>query len=368
MPTRRRVGFEVTQKAHNALRWLISRQGHRHGDQVIVSWSIGGEQIPDPFQNTLELESNLGQADIAEPADTAQAFAIRLKRSIQGYGSKLDPTADIVVMCLDSASGMQGRMAITYYRELKGSEFLQRVERWHTEAAWHQNFGKGRHFVGAPAPVEIAEGAYGKRLDDKLRKATIERLLPCIIDGFQIPKDLVLAASRRASSRSAFRPSERWEWEKCLGIACALFKGHYTERNYQMALESERTSRDYLYGCLLAIAEDIEQVALRVANESRDTNAARLMQRFADRPCSTWKTIELALAPYKSRLRNQRGGFLFKREEMLDSTMAKFIIDDFTSDTPLSGEFLLGYHCQRQALRPAKPTGGSDEEILDSDD
>jgi CRISPR-associated protein Csd1 len=32
------VGYEVTQKAHNALRWLIQRQAYRNEDQVIVTW------------------------------------------------------------------------------------------------------------------------------------------------------------------------------------------------------------------------------------------------------------------------------------------------------------------------------------------
>ena len=65
-----------------------------------------------------------------------------------------------------------------------------------------------------------------------------------------------------------------------------------------MTLETDRRTRDYLYGRLLAIAENIESRALFVARETRDTTAARLMQRFADRPYSTWRTIELALVPY----------------------------------------------------------------------
>ena len=354
------VGFDVTQKAHNALRWLINRQSYRHADQVVVSWSVGGQEIPDPFMDSLRLTTAFNLPPDTTPTDTAQAFALRLKRSIAGYGSKLDPSSDIVVMGLDSTSGMQGRMAITYYRELKGSEFLARIETWHTKMAWHQNFGKDSHFVGAPAPKDIVEAAFGRRVDDRLLKSTIERLLPCIVDGQAIPHDLVLATSRRASNRATFKPGERWEWEKCLGIACALFKGYHTERNYQMALEPDRTTRDYLYGCLLAIAEDIESRALYVANEKRDTNAARLMQRFADHPFSTWKNIELSLTPYKSRLRVKRSAWLFGREQLLDETMGKFKADDYTSDAPLTGEFLLAYHCQRQELRLQKaPPDGS---------
>lgn len=115
-----------------------------------------------------------------------------------------------------------------------------------------------------------------------------------------------------------------------------------------MALEEERTTRDYLYGRLLALAERIEETALRIGGEERPTTAARLMQRFADRPYSTWRSIELALQPYIQRLQSNRAGFLVNRKKDLNTVMALFDHDEYTSDKPLSGEFLLGYHCQRQ--------------------
>ena len=360
------VGFEVTQKAHNALRWLIARQAYRNGDQVVASWSVGGKPVPNPFFSTLDL---LGielpnKTEASEIGDVAQAFALRLKNAIRGYGKKLEPTEDIVVMGLDSAT--PGRMAITFYRELKGSEFLARIDAWHTKCAWPQNFSKDKEFVGAPAPIDIAEAAYGRRLDEKLRKIAVERFLPSIVDGMPLPSDLVDATVRRASNRSGFK--DKWEWEKCLGIACALFKGSQTERDYQMTLETDRRTRDYLYGRLLAIAENIESRALFVARETRDTTAARLMQRFADRPYSTWRTIELALVPYKTRLRASRGGFLFKMDLLLDDVMGAFSGDDFTQDGPLSGEFLLSYHCQRQVLKTTDDTPPAHESATDSVD
>ena len=119
-----------------------------------------------------------------------------------------------------------------------------------------------------------------------------------------------------------------------------------------MALETERTTRDYLYGRLLALADHIESRALHVGGESRDTTAAKLMQRFAQRPASTWPTIELALAPAKSRLRAKRGGFMHEMEKLHDQIVCAFQGNDFINDSPLSGEFLLAYHCQREALKP----------------
>ncbi len=122
-----------------------------------------------------------------------------------------------------------------------------------------------------------------------------------------------------------------------------------------MALEEANHSRDYLYGRLLAIAERIEEIALNVGGEKRTTNAARLMQRFADRPYSTWRNIELALQPYIQRLANNRAGFLHNIQLLLDEVVDKFSGEGFKNDKQLGGEFLLAFHSQRLDLRKKKP-------------
>lgn len=70
------------------------------------------------------------------------------------------------------------------------------------------------------------------------------------------------------------------------------------------------------------------------------------MQRFADHPCSTWRTIDLALASYKARL----GQKVAKYEKELTEIMNSFVADEFCKDTALGGEFLLGYYTQRAEL------------------
>ncbi|MCX6975925.1 MAG: type I-C CRISPR-associated protein Cas8c/Csd1, partial [Verrucomicrobia bacterium] len=81
------VGFEATQKAHNALRWLIGRQGYRSGSQAFVAWAIGGQSVPNPLLNTLELFGLDAEADQREPMplDVAQEFSIRLAKTLAGY-------------------------------------------------------------------------------------------------------------------------------------------------------------------------------------------------------------------------------------------------------------------------------------------
>lgn len=354
------IGSSTTQKAHSVLRWLIARQGYKNGDQAIVAWAVSGKSIPKVIADSSEIEKDVYAETLPESeinpqlataperyrGDAGQLFAKQLNNLIRGYAAKLADREDIVVMALDSAT--PGRMAITYYRELQASEFLERIKSWHEHTAWPQNMGKDRRFVGAPAPGDIAEAAYGRRVDEKLKKATVERLLPCIVDGRTIPRDLVNACAQQASNPAG---KNHWEWERCLGIACALVRGSRREENYSMSLEEGRNSRDYLFGRLLAIAEKIESYALYLAKEGRDTTAERLMQRFSDHPASTWRTIELALRPYMQRLQSSRPGYLYNLKRLLDDVISRFQNDDFTRAGRLDAEFLLGYHCQRAAFR-----------------
>jgi CRISPR-associated protein Csd1 len=165
---------------------------------------------------------------------------------------------------------------------------------------------------------------------------------------------------RRACNRVGL---EKWEWPLALGVACALYKGFYARppkkeerRTYTMSLDKERHTRDYLYGRLLAAAEYIERSALDLAGEKRPTNAERIMQRFADHPYSTWLTLYKSLNPYMQRLQSaQKFGLPTKCKKLLQEISDAFLTEDFISNERLSGEFLLGYHCQLSDLYTAKP-------------
>lgn len=357
------VSLEVSQKAHYALLWLISRQGYRQSDQAIVAWAVSGDEIPKPLDDSLSILDEEGLL-IDEPsiADTKQDLAIKLKKKIAGYNKKITPDTDIVVIGLDSAT--PGRLAIVYYRELKSSDFLERLNNWHETCSWSHRYrsrefvdkesGKTKKiyvtFVGAPAPRDIAEAAYGKRVIDKLRKKTVERLLPCIIDSQPIPRDLVESAIRRASNRNGIRdPKDKHEkeWNKTLSITCALYKKYKEKENYDMALDETRKTRDYLYGRLLAIADRLEEFALYKADKKRATTATRYMQQFSQHPYRTWNQIHSSLIPYIVQL---DGAFFYKN--LIAEVKTLFTPEDFTNDKPLTGEYLLGYYSQRQELLP----------------
>lgn len=364
------VSFEVTQKAHSALRWLIQKQGFQTGGLVILTWATGGEDVPDPLMDSYGL-SHMTDGLVVVDSDvgyTAEDFARELRRSILGYQERLEGSDGVMIIILDAAT--PGRMSIRFYREMIPTAFIARIEHWHRSAAWIHTYRNRRwpktladrvprEYVSAPSPIDMADAIYGHRLDDNLRKTAIERLVRCIVDGEPIPRDMVQSVVYRAANPVSM---EHWEWSRTLTIACSMYRKFRETEGYSLALEVDRRSRDYLYGRLLALADSIEEWALSEGGEQRQTNALRLMQRFSERPFSTWKVIELSLAPYKARLGN-RGR---RRINEISEVMDLFETEDFISDKRLTGEFLLGYHCQKQALwKIARIDGEQPSEVND---
>lgn len=387
------ISAEVSAKAHSALRWLISRQGIRNGDQVTIAWAVGGQEIPSPFSDYFEqLDISKvgirkgGDDNVQTPSETtdhidwSENFGFRaaeiLKKKLHGYKAELKAHGQISVLMLDSAT--PGRMALTYYQEFLPADYFANLNAWVDDFSWYQRYSReeeGRKTKRTvwpglpPSPAAIAHTVYGKSLSDTLKKQLYARLLPVIAGGRSVPVPYDLVAR---SFQTACNPNgcDHWEWQRNIGVACALYKGwcarHYdssVNRIYSMALDKENRSRDYVFGRLLAIAELIERTALNMANEVRATNAERYMQRFAMRPFATWKQLEENLKPYKERLRKDHPvrvsekfvlenpiGFLNNRESEISQLLS--ILDELRQsgcdlDKPLEPEFLLGYHSQK---------------------
>ena len=201
-------------------------------------------------------------------------------------------------------------------------------------------------FTGAPAPADIAKAAYGEKVDEKLKQQTIERLLPCITEGRPFPKDIMLAAVHRASNGIAL---EYWEAAKTRSIACALVKGYYhraLKEEYTMALDDTCKDRSYLFGRILACAEQIEQYAVYTDSEksSRPTNALRYEVAYTQHPAKTLALLRKQLQPYLERL-IKSGKSTYVSDLMLQ-LIGRIPMEQF-NDQPLTELYLLGYACQR---------------------
>ena len=415
------ISAVVTEKAHAALSWLLARQGREEAGQAVVAWAISGEETLQPTEPlnksaTFDVVKNAEQSeqmlfesddidefenmDSEDDEDSEQEiagtdkeaplpfkhsnnlghlFATHLNNTMQGYRQKLDAHDQISIITLEAAT--PGRMAVTYYHESMPNDYIDALESWHRQFAWYFTYadpesGERKLTLKAPTPKQISQVAYGARLSDALKKQVVSQVLPCIVEGEarQFPWQLVDLSIKRACNPLAL---DNWEWEQAISVACALYRGYYLrqseskKRSYTVALQTDYTSRDYLYGRLLAVAEDIESLALFIAGEKRNTTAQRYMQQFANRPFTTWRNIELALKPYENRLKSNRGGYLANKQDLMDQIMSLFNVADFTNDAALSGEFLLGYHSQKMQIKLDKQQAKKnreDEKYLENTD
>ncbi|WP_110926327.1 type I-C CRISPR-associated protein Cas8c/Csd1 [Bacillus massiliglaciei] len=344
------ISYDVSQKAHNALKWLINKQGKIIDQRVFLVW--GNEEVLDYNEDSFDLFNMAGEMK----SDTHELYAHEVAKAIDGFKNSLDTTAKINIMLLDSAT--TGRLSVLYYRNIQKELYLNRLKDWHASCVWLHRYRKNTEnqfveFYGAPSLKDIAFAAYGPKASDKVIKGTMERLLPCVIDRRPLPNDLVRNAIQRASNPVAM---ENWEWEKTLSIACALCN---KKEEYTVSLNKEIDDRSYLFGRLLAIADVLERNALD-SSDKRATNARRYMNTFSQHPERTWRTIQSALQPYQARLGEKVGYY----NRLIDEVGSMFKAEDF-NNKPLTGKYLLGFYSQRFDFYQKKETETSNKEEME---
>lgn len=340
------ISYEVSQKAHNALKWLIAKQGYSIDGKVFLIWGTEKPNMPLPFEDTLGLYNNTEIVNLGDV--THKEFANQVKKAIGGFKHDLEYQSKVIIMIVDAAT--PGRMSVVYYRDMNANLFLDHLESWHKTCYWLHKYHKDSErktiiFTGAPATKDIAFAAYGSKANDKLIKELIERMLPSIIDGRKVPIDIVRSAYNRASNPQGM---EEWEWEKTLSITCALINKTYEEEEFSVALDVNNDNRDYLFGRMLAIADVMERRALD-NGERRATNAIRYMNAFAQHPFRTWTIIQSSIQPYQAKLGTQLNYY----NNLLDEVGSKIDPKKF-NDNPLTGLYLLGFYSQRHELYKSK--------------
>lgn len=352
------VGYVPSQKAHNALRWLIERQGYRDHGMCIVSWNPELEEIPD-WMREEESDSECGEVEELPP-DLAEEYARRISRAIRGRYSQFgSPNKAITIMSLDAAT--PGRLAVTYYQKLSGSDFLDNLIHWHVTCSWimgrkNQNFYSYKPM--SPTPEDIVNVAYGVerngylQVDERLMGDELKRLIPCIIEGRNIPKNIVKLAFEVACRPLAFTEYNR---RKIMDITCALIRKDSLDRSddqkgefYSMSLDPKNKSRDYLYGRLLATAYKLEYDTFTDEEKGkRETNADRFRSMMVKNPRKTWQLVDKGIQPYKRKL---RADILHRYEIEFEEIYDLFDTEDFSAQGKLNEGFLIGYSCQLSNL------------------
>lgn len=353
------VSYDFSQKMHNGLKWLIGRQGISiENSLMLVVWESSMKELPKIIVSASDMQDDLQFEDEVPIADTFVAYKNLLKRSIFGHENQLnfvDKTSKAMVLGLDSAT--PGRVSIVIYTELATSDLLKNIEKWHQDTAWFRFNGKKKvNEINSFALKEIIELAFGVEQGDfvkckpEVTKDYMCRLIDCVTQGKDIPKDIVRALVIRASSPLKY--SKEYNWRKVLEAACGMLRKQKLENKEEceMALDEKCTDRSYLYGRLLAVA-DVAESSTYDVGESRTTNAKRYFEAFTNKPCVTWDTIYKRLQPYLNGMSASTRVYYTK---LINEITDMFDKDAFTDNSKLQPEYLHAYSCQIKKLYTKK--------------
>lgn len=337
------VGYEVSQKAHNALKWLITKQGITQGERMYLVW---GNSLPEkltPLAGGNELmDDDEEEEDFFEIKDqTQEEYAKLLRRSIYGRNNELSINVKVNIMILDSAT--KGRLGILYYNSTNQKEYLERIEKWHLQSSWRHTYfvNKQRRFsFGAPNLFGIAKAALGERANEKLIQNVVTTLFTCVVEEKKVPFDITQNLVHRASNPQSFE--QHWKWRETIEIACSIVNNYYfkDKGGCSVSLNKESKERNYLFGRLLAVSHILEKEALN--EQKRSTNAERYMNAFSTHPVKTWLIIRKNLQPYIDRLSPPSK---IRYNKLFDEIMNQFDETSYT-DKALDGRYLLGYYSQ----------------------
>lgn len=354
------ISYEASQKAHNALRWLAAEQGVVFGGRTFLCWNPQGHKVA----------SIAGAfAHLAKPVHKPTEYRQELQRTLQGYQSQLPQSAGVMIAAFDAATS--GRLSLTYYNELTGSDFLQRLYDWDNACCWPVNsyerpsisFG-----IQSPPLLQIVNCAFGTQreekgkarliTDDRVMRQQMQRLIACRIDRGRFSWDVVEALFHRASSLLAYENSVRGV---LLSTVCAVIRKYYLDRfkeEWSMILEPDKRDRSYQFGRLLAVLEKAERDTYR-NDESREPNAVRQQSTFCRRPLYAANIIESQLErAYFPKLPVGYRMFYKKLIGEIMGQIAQFPEEEWNQ--PLKETYLMGYYLQRSALYSHKD-GENDE-------
>ena len=348
------ISYEASQKAHNALRWLAQEQRVILGGRTFLCWNPAGRLIPQP---------SLPFMPPAPPIFRPSEYRETLQKVLNSKKAELELTDGVVIAAFDAAT--TGRLSLTYYNELQGHDFLERLHDWDAVCCWpHWKYG-----IQSPSLRQIVDRAFGTQrsekgnfrmeTDERILRQQMQRLIACRVDRSQIGADIVKALANRASSPQAY---DHYIWEEILFTACAVIRKYRKDRfkeEWNMALEPEKKDRSYQFGRLLAVMEKVERDTYD-GSEGREPNAIRMQSIFCQRPMQTANNLEKQLEKaYFPRLRT---GSRIWYKNLIGEIMG--IISEFSQEEwnkPLDATYLMGYYLQRSALYTKKTDNEMEE-------
>lgn len=376
------IGYETSQKIHLMLKYFLENKNNSRWigeSSYLINWFSDDISNNDGLQLTdaISTYDDLGlELDEDETISLGGHASKNLNDYLTGRERFIRADSKYYVMIIDKISN--GRVSIKYFREIYKSDLYKRVEEWYHSTRWgFFNTRQQKIVQQSPSIYTLVDYIMGTETEEgiitvqcknkKLRAKTVERLLPCIIDGKKIPMDLVKKMLNNLCKRSSYRKV----WNSVVQVGCSIIKKYKLDYKLKdevnQMLDENNKDRSYLYGRLLAVYEKLEADVLYTASKesgNRSTNAERLWTVYTKTPARTLMILEDKVRPYKERLQKSKPSTYIYYERLIGkivNTLSENENFHNEKNNPLNEDFVFGYFAQKQDFYKKKVKDKEDE-------
>ena len=343
------VSYIASQKAHNVLNWIVANEYIYLGNRICVAWNPKGNRIPK-----LDIPIPCFEDD---ESVTFEGYRNKLRQVVFNLSNDNLKDEFVVTAMLEAATN--GRLSVTYYNELPGVTFLEKLGKWDEETAFSNRYNK----VRVPKLFKYALFSYGTYrsetdkfdIDDKIKTQLMQRLVICRLDGKAFPLDVMRKLVDSASKLQLYSSNTR---ENLLHTTCSAIRKYSLDNlgeEISMNLERDKQNRSYQFGRLLAILEKAERDTYEKDNEGRETNAIRMQSAYVQRPMKVCEQIISKVKQgYYQKLNEGQKSYYEKLIEEIMTTIAASVANEEELNRPLEEIYIVGYYLQKQDLYTSK--------------
>lgn len=369
------VSYEASQKIHNMLKFLMDSKEHcryiGEGAHMINWLSQDLEKGSADLLSNISDDEDFEEEEESTLASLGGGVSSKLGKYFLGEDGTYDVQGNFYVLIIEKISN--GRVSVKYFRRVSRSDAYKRVKQWYRSTSWRFYDYNLKKFINkSPSLQQIVDFVYGEennkgRLEcknKKLRRGTIERIIPCIMDSQRLPRDIARTTFYKLSNKYSYKTN----WNIALNIGCSMIKKYKNDYlDYLMdvdnisEVEQLKESRSFFYGKLMAIYEKIELDAVKgrgtEGNSQKITNSDKLWSSMIRTPERTRFIIESKIKPYMNMLKKNRpGSYVFYDKLITTITLDIMELEEAGSDKnkSLNEDFILGYYYQKDQFYKKK--------------
>jgi CRISPR-associated protein Csd1 len=226
----RSINHIISDKAHNALKYLIKKQGFRQDDKVILIFgNVDAFDAEKMIKN--DTFAFLGIEEIPK-YDSYNEYANFIRKNFLGiknnlFNEKIPEDLFLNILILDTM--VPGRLSINFFKEYRGitelENFIRNIQEWYLSTNWYAykkiSDNEIINYYTNISIFDIVKSIYGFedqkgdlsfKKDDKIVKKTIVDILKLVINNRKMDYRIVQLLTNKA--KNPFSYNNHYNWKK----------------------------------------------------------------------------------------------------------------------------------------------------------